>query len=214
MKANQMKQMNLESVLLKFHTEAGGAPKPAILEAYCRQYPQYARELTDYALEWLLDEAMASVEVTSDATADGSSPLVSRAISRLYDRIRDREAEKEVVTGLSGQQVVNPFEGLPLPRARAIRDELGINTPLFTKFRNRLIDPNTVPSVFLGRFAQLLGRRVGELCDYLSLPPTVHIAADYKAEGKLSVTERKETFENVVRGSSLDEKQKQALLKI
>lgn len=214
MKANQMKQANLESVLLEFRVEAGGRPKPTILEAYCRRYPQYARELTDYALEWLIDEAMAGTEAASDAAVNRSSPLVSRAISRLYDRIREREAGKEAATGLSGLQVVNPFEGLPLPRARAIRDELGINTPLFARFRNRLIDPNTVPSAFLERFARLLDRTVEEFRNYLQLPSMVHTGADYKAEGKPSVTERKESFEDVVRGSSLDEKQKQALLKV
>lgn len=213
MKANQMKQLNLEAVLLEFRVEMSGRPKPAILEAYCRQYPQYARELTDYALEWLIDEAMASTEVASDTAVNRSSPLVSRAISRLYDRIHERETGKEVATRLSGQQAVNPFEGLPLPRTRAIRDELGINTPLFAKFRNRLIDSNTVPSLFLERFARLLGCTMDEFCNYLRLPPMVHVGAAYKAEGKPSVTERKESFEDAVRSSSLSEKQKQALLK-
>lgn len=213
MKANQVKQANLESVLLEFRVEAGGGPKPAILEAYCRQYPRYARELTDYALEWLIDEAMASAEVASDVAIKTSSPLVSRAISRLYDRIREREAGKEVATRLSGHQALNPFEGLPLPRVRDIRDELGINTPLFGKFRKRLIDPDTVPRGFLERFARQLGRTVDELLGYLKLPPTVHSGADFKAEGKPSVSSRKESFADAVRGSSLDEKQKQVLLK-
>ena len=213
MKANQMKQVELDSVLLEFRVETGGRPKPAVLEAYCRRYPQYARELTDYALEWLIDEAMADTEAASDAAVNRSSPLVSRAVSRLYDRIREREAGEKAATGLSGQQAVNPFEGLPLPRARAMRDELGIDTPLFTKFRNRLIDPNTVPSAFLERFARLLGRTMDEFCNYLRLPPMVHVGAAYKAEGKPSVTERKESFEDAVRSSSLGEEQKQALLK-
>jgi hypothetical protein len=207
-----MKQANLESVLLEFRVEAGGGPKPAILEAYCRQYPQYARDLTDYALEWLIDEAMANDEVASDVAVQASSPLVSRAISRLYERIRDREAAKEGATTLSGRRALNPFEGLPLPRVRAVRDEMGINTPLFGKFRNRLIDPDTVPRAFLERFARLLERTVDDLLGYLRLPPTVHTAAHFKAEGKPSVSARKETFTDAVDGLSLDEKQKRALL--
>ncbi|MHB8388659.1 MAG: hypothetical protein ACYDBH_03635 [Acidobacteriaceae bacterium] len=209
-----MKQANLDSALLEFRIEAGDGPKPTILEAYCRRYPQYARELTDYALEWLIDETLAGTEAASDVAVNSSSPLVSRAISRLYDRICERETGKEAATGLSGQQAVNPFEGLPLTRVRTIRDELGINTPLFTKFRSRLIDPTTVPRAFLERFARLLDRTVEELRDYLSLPPTVHIGADYKAEGKPTVTGCKESFEDGIRSSSLDEKQKRALLKV
>ena len=212
MNANQMKQANLQSVLLEFRVEAGDGPKPAILEAYCTQYPEYARQLTDYALEWLIDEAMASTESANDIVENASSPLVSRAISRLYDRIREREAGKEAASTLSGNQALNPFEGLPLPSVRTIRDELGINTPLFAKFRNRLIDPDTVPRAFLDRFARLLERAVEEFLSYLRLPPTVHAGADFKSEGKPSVSERKESFEDAVRGSSLDEKHKQTLL--
>lgn len=213
MKANQIKQANLQSALLEFRVEASDGPTPAILEAYCRHYPQYARELTDYALEWLIDEAMASADVASDVTTNASSPLVSRAISRLYDRIREREADKEAASTLAGQQALNPFEGLPLPRARAIREELGIDTPLFAKFRNRLIDPDTVPHRFLEHFARLLERMEDAFIVYLRLPPTVHIGAAFKAERKPSVGNEKESFEDAVRGSSLDEKHKRALFK-
>lgn len=213
MKATQMKLMNLESVLLNFRVEAG-APTPAILEEYCRQYPQFARELTDYALEWLIDVAMEAVEApTESAAAVPSSPLVSKAISHLYGRIREREAGKAAEVRLSGQQVLNPFDELTVPRVRAIGAELGINTPLFSKFRNRLVDPETVPRAFLDRFARLLECKVEEFLGYLELPQTVHSAADYKAGGKPSVRKRKESFEDAVGSSLLDEKQKRALLK-
>jgi hypothetical protein len=207
-----MTQANLDAVLLDFRAEAG-APKPSILDAYCRRYPQYARELTDYAIEWLIDEAMAQSEAPVDTVDAGtSSHLVSRAISRLYEKMRERDAAKESRTRLV-QEVSNPFDTLSLPRVRAIRDELRIDTPLFTKFRNRLIDPDTVPGAFLERFAKLVERKTEEFFNYMRLPPMVHAAGDFKAEGKPSVTNRKESFEDAVRGSSLNEKQKQELLK-
>lgn len=212
MKLNQMKQTDLRSLLLEFHVESAGGPKSAILEAYCRRYPEYAHELTDYALELLLDDA-TSVVVTSDVAASVSSPFVSRAISRLYERIRDRETETDSETRSSTIQTLNPFEGLSVARVRVIRDALGIDTPLFGKFRNRLIDPDTAPPGFLQRFAVHLERSFDEFVSYLRLPQTVHAAADFKAEGKPSVAGRKQSFEDAVRGSSLDDKQKQALLK-
>jgi len=211
MKATEMKQANLESVLLDFRVEAG-TPRPAILEQYCRRYPQFARELTDYALEWLIESAM--VEETSVEIVEGtsSSPLVSRAISRLYERIRERDAVKDATAHSFGSPPLNPFEGLTLERVRAIRDELGIDTPLFTKLRNRLINPGTVRRPFIERFARLLERTGEEFLSYLRLPPTVHARADYKAEGKPSVNNQQESFDDAVRVSSLDEKRKQALL--
>jgi len=208
-----MKQENLESVLLEFRIEAGEAPKPAVLESYCRRYPQFARELTDYALEWLVDMAMEGVEAPVEAAATAaSSPLVSRAISRLYDRIREGEAGNETVAR-PGRQARSPFEGMPVPRKRAISEQLGIDMPLFAKFQNRLIDPDSVPSTFLSRFAKAVEETVGEFLGYLRLPTMANAAADFKAEGKPVVSGEKERFEDAVRGSSLDEKQKQALLK-
>ena len=212
MRVSKMTESNLDAVLLDFRAEAG-APKPSILDAYCRRYPQFARELTDYALEWLIDEAMARTEEPVDTVdAETSSQVVSRAISRLYEKMRERDAAKESHTQLV-QEVSNPFDALSLTRVRAIRDELGIDTPLFTKFRNRLIDPDTVPGEFLQRFARIVERKAEEFFNYMKLPPMVHAAGDFKAEGKPSVTKRKESFEDAVRGSSLDEKQKQGLLK-
>ena len=212
MKANKMTQANLDTVLLDFRAEAG-APEPSILDAYCRRYPQFARELTDYALEWLIDDAMAQGEAPDEAALDAAScsHLVSRAISRLYEKMRERDSAKIADVRLL-QQASNPFKGLSLTRVREIRDELGIDTPLFTKFRNRLIDPGTVPRSFLERFSGLLEQKLEEFVGYLKLPGMVHAAAHFKAEGKPSVSDRKESFEVAVRNSSLDEKRKRALL--
>lgn len=212
MKAMEMTNTNLESVLLDFRVEAG-TPRPAVLEAYCRRYPQFAPELTDYALEWLVDEAMATAESANDLSASTSSPIVSRAISRLYGHIREREAGRYPTVLPSGQPTSNPFHELPVPRKRAICAQLGIDMPLFAKFQNRLIDPDSVPSAFLARFAPELQRTVEGFFSYLRLPSMVNVAADFKAEGKPAVSGKKERFEDAVRGSSLDEKQKQALLK-
>lgn len=209
MKATEMTKTNLESVLFEFRVEAG-APRPGILEAYCRRYPQFARELTDYAVEWLIDEALATAAPAPEAAAPESSPLVSKAISRLYNRIREREAANDAARS-AASQVRNPFEGLSLARKREIRNELRVNTPLLAKFENRLIDPGTVPRPFLDRFARLLESGVEDLVGYLRLPPAMQ-AAEFKAQGKPAAAARKESFEEAVRGSSLDDKQKKALL--
>jgi hypothetical protein len=205
--------VSLDAVLLDFRVEAR-APNPAILDAYCKRYPQFARDLTDYALAWLIDNAMVQGEAFAEASdAAASKRLVSRAISRLYERRRERETAGPDVSRQSPVRIaLNPFEGLAVDRVRAIRDELGIDTPLFAKFRNRLIDPRTVPVRFLEHFAKTLGRAVDDLVEYLSLPSMVSAAADYKAERKPSVGARKESFEEAVRASSLAEKQKHAVL--
>ena len=200
---------SLDTVLLDFRAEAG-IPSPSLLDTYCRRYPQFARELTNYALTWLIDSAL-----TQDATPAeeiDASLLVSRAIARLYERRRTGDPAKDVLARTAHGPALNPFAGVSVHRVRAIRDELGIDTPLFAKFRNRLIDPNTVSPRLLQRFAQLLNRTLEEFVTYLNRPAMAHAAADYKAQAKPSVGARKEVFGDAVRASSLDETQKQILI--
>lgn len=205
-------QPSLDSVLLDFHVDAAAGPNPAILERYCTQYPQFARELTDHAVQWLIGEAMAVAEPSSSSVEHSSSGLVSRAISRLYDRIRERDLARSG-TPVRGQQSHGVFEGLGVERVREIRDELGLDTPLMSKLRNRLIDPETVPRAFLERFAKSLQRSVDEIVGYLKLPPTVHAQASFKAEGKPMTGAQRESFDDAVRKSSLDEECRRAVLK-
>lgn len=202
---------NLESVLLDFRVEAG-RPRPGVLEAYCRRYPQFAHELTDYAVDWLLDEAIATAE-PAEVAASGSSPIVSKAISHLYDRIRERDAGKELAARSREAPARNPFQALSPQRKRAICAQIGVDMPLFAKFQNRLVEAGSVPRAFLGRFAHELQDTVEGFLSYLTLPPMTNPAGEYKAEGKPSASAKKESFEDAVRASSLDEKQKQELLK-
>lgn len=213
MDTKKMSQTILNSVLIDFRIDAVDGPKPAVLDTYCRKYPQYAHELTDYAVQWLIGDTIAAMDAGDEIVQNASSPLVSRAISRFYERIGENSSTNDGATPLSLQQVSNPFDGLLLTRIRSIRDALRINTPLLAKFRNRLIDPDTVPRGFLEHFAQLLNHTLEEFLNYLRLPAMIHAAADFKAKGKPSITDHKESFEDAVRGSSLDEKQKQALLR-
>jgi hypothetical protein len=212
MSEKRIKEMDLNSVLLEFRIEAAGAPNPAVLDAYCRKYPQYARELAGYAVQWLIGDALAATAPTNEvAYSAGSSPLVSRAISRFHDRLQTSAEEGGARTG--GKAMRNPFEGLAIARKRQIRDELGLDQGLFAKFQNRLIEADTVPRRLGERFARLVGTTPEGFLAHLQGPPAMHAAPEFKAHQKPSVSAGKETFDEAVRKSSLDEKKKQALLK-
>jgi hypothetical protein len=207
-----MKQANLDSVLLEFRVEAGGGPKPAVLDAYCRMYPEYAQELTDYAVQWLIGDALAAVEPSGATAHKASSPLVSRAISRFHDRLRATAPTGAPQASRAGEGIRNPFKELTVARKREIRDELRIDMTVLAKLQNRLIEAESVPRKFLERLAKAVQATIDEVLGYLRLPPMVNAASDFKANGKPSVGAQKERFEDAVQRSTLDEKQKRALL--
>ena len=209
MKANEKTKANLESVLLEFRVEAG-MPRPGILEIYTRRYPQFARELTDYAVDWLLEEAL-EVEASRDQPSGASSPVVSKAISHLYNGMREREAAKNRAARSANVSGNNPFVGLPVLRKHEICAQLGIDMTIFAKLQNRLIDPITIPRKFLGQLAEALQQTRDAVIGHLQLSSVV-TADDFKAEGKPSAASQKQRFEEAVRASSLNEEQKRALL--
>jgi len=199
-------------VLLDFRVEAAGAPNPAILDTYCRKYPQYARELASYAVQWLIGDALAAVPSANQvAYSAGSSTLVSRAISRFHDRLQS--SAEDAGAQIGGKTMGNPFEGLAIARKRQIRDEIGLDQGLFAKFQNRLIEAATVPRQLVERIAHLVGTTPEGFLAHLQGPPAMHAVPEFKAHQKPSVTTGKESFEEAVRKSSLDDKQKQVLLK-
>lgn len=211
MKEETTKKMGLNSVLLEFRVEAAGAPNPAVLDGYCCKYPEYARELTDYAVQWLIGDALAAAAPADKAAYSGSSPLVSRAISRFHDRLHASASAAEGDGRESEEAMHNPFDGLAVARKRTIRDEMGLDQGLFAKFQNRLIEAATVPRWFVEQFARLVDVTPEEFLRHLQGPPAMHTAAEFKSLGKPAIGARKESFEEAVHKSSL--KQKQALLK-
>jgi len=204
--------MDLNSVLLEFRVEAAGAPNAAMLDAYCRKYPQYARDLAGYAVQWLIGDALVATATANEAAySAGSSPLVSRAISRFHDRLQSSTTGGGSRTG--GKAMRNPFEGLAITRKRQVRDELGLDQGLFAKFQHRLIEAATVPRWLVERFARLVDTTPEGFLAHLQGPPTMHAAPEFKADQKPSMNKGKEAFGEAVRKSSLEEKKKQALLK-
>lgn len=212
MSEKRTQEMDLNSVLLDFRVEAAGSPNPAMLDTYCRRYPQYARELASYAVQWLIGDALAATPSPIEAAySAGSSPLVSRAISRFHDRLQS--SAEEGGGRIGGKAMGNPFEGLAIARKRHIRDEIGLDQGLFAKFQNRLIDAATVPRQLVERFAHLVDTTPEGFLAHLQGPPAMHAVPEFKAYQKPSVTAGRESFDEAVRKSSLDDKQKQALLK-
>jgi hypothetical protein len=195
------------------------APDAELLDNVVQQYPQFANELTDFAIELALDalRGEAPADVT-EAAVDPShvSPAVSRAMSRFHNRLHAvrRAAEPTTDRVLTSESATNPFTALEREEFRAFAKRIGANTVFVTKLRDRQIEPETIPD----HFRQCVA-------DELSAPLEVviaHFAATggstaarqfYKADDKPSHGKR-QTFEEAVRNSGLTAEQQQRLLSL
>jgi hypothetical protein len=81
--------MPLDDVLHAF-AMAKAVPDAETLEEFTRNYPAYADELTEFAVELLLDDALAD-EADEIGGDESVSPAVSRAISYFQNAVYEFE---------------------------------------------------------------------------------------------------------------------------
>ena len=199
---------------------AASTPDAQVLDEIVRQYPQFADELTDFAVELALDSLGEAVSEAEDATADPSnvSPLVSRAMSRFHNRVYAlRRAADTAPTGraLPSEPVYNPFAGLSREEFRAVAGRIGANTVFVAKLRDRQIDPETMTDGFKRLVANEVKVPVGLLFAHLAATrgSTGESAQFYKADDKPK-HDQQQSFADAVRSSGLTAEEQRRLLSL
>jgi hypothetical protein len=186
------------------------APDAALVDEFVRRYPEYAADLTEYAIELALDAVAAPHEPT-DVPAAATTPGVSRAMSRFHRRLYAVQGEAEAAK--TAAAVENPFEKLDRPAMRALAQRLRANTVFVMKLRDRLITGDTMTAAFLRRIADELGVLPETVVAHFAAPACVPRGAHFKAETKPQAGE-KQTFEEAVRSCGLTPEQQHSLLNL
>ena len=195
-------------------------PNAQVLDEIVRQYPQFADELTDFAVELVLEplrEAAAEVGVEA-ADPSNVSPAVSRAISRFHNRlytVRRAAETKPTERALASEPVVNPFEALSREEFRAFADRIGANTVLVHKLRDRQIEPETIPDGFMRRVSDELKIPVERLAAHFAVTGVSEGASRqfYKADDKPKHDQR-QSFSDAVRNAGLTDEEQRHLLSL
>lgn len=194
-------------------------PDAELLDEMVRRYPQFADELTDFAIELALDALRgAAAPDAAEAAVDPGrvSPAVSRAISRFHNRLHSvrRSATTAMEWALTPASIVNPFAGLSRDEFRAFAWRIGANTVLVAKLRDRQIKPETIPDGFRRLVATELPAPLDVVIAHFAAAGGVAQARQFfKTDGKPSHTQR-QSFEEAVRSSGLSEEQQQHLLSL
>lgn len=193
-------------------------PDAALLDEFVRQYPEYADELTDFAIMLAVDSLreISQSNVPSTAVAeDKLSPVVSRAMSRFYNRLHavHNSGDISIQEGLPiNEMPSNPFAVLDRAAFRAMVQRLNVNTVFAIKLRDRQIAPQTIPKRFTEQLANELEVSPGVLMNYLNAQGQPQIQRQYyKADDKPEL-DVKQTFVEAVRTSGLSDEQQKLLL--
>ena len=199
-------------------------PDAALLDDIVRRYPQYAAELTEFAIalavDALHDAATESAEPDTDEAPMTVTPAVSRAMSRFQNRLYT-EGRTEVVPSEeqsstdSGSVPVNPFEALGRNEFRDLASRLDVSNVFIIKLRDRQIDPSKIPEPLSQQVADELKVPLDVVIAHLVAPPTVASMERqfYKAAEKPNVP-KQQSFAEAVQSSGLSEAQQQRLLNL
>jgi hypothetical protein len=188
------------------------APDAALVDEFVRRYPEYASDLTEYAIELALD-AIAAHDEPMDMPVATATPGVSRAMSRFHSRLRAVRKGTDAEAAEAAPAVENPFAKLNRPAMRALAQRLHANTVFVMKLRDRLIRGDTMTEGFLRRLADELGVLLETVMAHFAAPAYVPRGAHFKADTKPEAGE-KQTFEEAVRSCGLTPEQQTSLLNL
>jgi hypothetical protein len=188
------------------------APDAALVDEFVRHYPEYASDLTEYAIELALDAIGAHNEPINMPVAI-TTPSVSRAMSRFHNRLDAVRKETAAKVADAARAVENPFMRLTRSEIRALAQRLHANTVFIMKLRDRLITGDTMTEGFLRRIADELGVLLENIVAHFAAPAYIQSRAHFKAETKPEAGQ-KQTFEEAVRSCGLTPAQQNSLLNL
>ncbi len=173
---------------------AAEAPDAEALEEILRRYPEHAAEVTEFAVEWALQDLLPATD--DDDGASGSK--VPAAMARFRARLDQLDAPSSSATPQ------DPFADRSPTELVGLATRLGLDKILVAKLRDRKILGETVPRALQEGLATELGVSPAVIAAHLTAPPTIPHGANFKAQ-RAPEAAAKESFEQAVRRSSLAE---------
>lgn len=204
---------NLRDVLYALSV-AQEVPDAVLVDDFVRRFPNYASEITEFAIE-LAADAIDEADAGKEVAAAGISAEVSRAMSRFENRLHavrnSPERTSMRTTDLAATE--NPFAALDRVRFRQLAERLNVTTVFVAKLRDRQIAPSTIPKTFQKKVAQELNVPVELLATHFAAKPGTHVHQFYKAEGK-PTEGGQQSFQEAVGTSGLTDEQRADLMAI
>lgn len=223
MNRNNPKEMPALREALYALSMAKRVPDAEILDEVVRQYPQFAEELVDFAVEIVVDSLRTATvdEVESETDMDHLTPDVSRAISTFHNEVyalrretgRRREEEASSFGGF------NPFADLSRTEVRSVIRGMGVNGAFVAKLRDGQIQSETMTVGFKAHVVAVMD----EIANVPKEVVFAHLAGGmgtpevsrqfYKAASRPERA-RQQTFAEAVESSGLSAEQQRHLLSL
>jgi hypothetical protein len=142
------------------------APDAGALRTWITKYPEYKREIVDFATDWVAMEAGGSNDAI---TAEDVDLVVNRTMSRVQAVFAVERPATIKDLFKDAKSVGHDTDSL--------QRTLGIDRTILTSLAARLVAPATVPLRIIETLAQTLDRTMEAVRVYLRMPPTSLVAS-------------------------------------
>lgn len=198
--------------------EAEKLPDAQLVEDIVSDYPQFAAEITDFAVELALDMLVnADDDEVAAIVHEEISPLVSRALSNFQNELYLREqapstSEDRLASVAPETKMIDPFASMDRKSFGDFSQSIHANKIFAVKFRDKQINPATIPNQYLDIVAEKLNCTVDLLLTYLNgqerrpAMGTQFFKADDRPNHDLQ-----QSFDEAVENSGLNDDQKRFL---
>lgn len=190
---DQIECQRLEDVLDAFVASAAD-PENVSLAEWIRRYPQYERELTEFAASWSL---MRSLPPALDAERTDEETLVLRGMSVMQNLLhRQQQADAGAVSAAPFESLLAEGQARGLGPAQ-LGDAAGLGLSTLRKLDRRLIRFASIPRQAIEALAASLQRTTDALATYLQQGPTFAAAVAHRAEQAPQLAKQEDFFEAV-----------------
>ena len=171
-----MEQERLEDILDAYVDSGGGPNSP--LDEWIRRYPEFERELIDFAASWILMKWLPPEPGTEQVDEE---TLVLRGMSVVQNLLHRHSAE-------SAPGSVAPFESLVAEgrergfEPRQLAHAVGLGDSLLRKLDRRLIAYASIPQELISRLAQVVQREATSITAYLQQEPILGATTEHRSE--------------------------------
>ena len=203
-----MMENNIEPTLddvLNTFVQENDRPTAGNLQEWVERYPQFRKDLIDFAAAWAEQLVLPEAE---EIAAETEKLLVDRAMSHVHNVAysRDLETLRETTTDDPVHSLTGDAHRVgtePAELARVCRLDLG----LLSKLNSRQIQPWTIPAELIGMLAEQLNKTVAALTIFFAGPPRAAIGKAYLSRGKPTASPQ-QSFAEAVQQSSLSDEEK------
>ena len=189
---NKSKDREMLEDILDAYVASGVGPNSP-LEDWTQRYPEFEREIIEFAASWSL---MTWLPPAPNAEEFTEETLVLRGMSVFQNLLHRQSAE-------SASDSAAPFESLIVAgqergfEPRRLAHALGLGDSLLRKLDRRLIACTTIPQELIYRLAEVMQHEAASITAYLQQEPILAARTEHRSEQAPKLMPQEDFFDAV-----------------